>query len=121
MFPKIIIMLMMVYLCGDCTVLILVKDREGLLEGGQVVRGQRFKDPFSVSFAKSCHTTWKCSNLMSDAKKSKLVDALSKTVSFANLGGSTLTLENLHSDCPANLAPNKDSSAGEGIHKFLLQ
>ena len=53
------IMLVDAYLCGDCTILILVKDREGLLKGGQVIRGQRFKDSFSVSLAKSSHTTWK--------------------------------------------------------------
>ena len=52
-------LLMMGCLGGDCAILILVKDSEGLLESGQVVRGQRFKDSFSVGLAKSGHTTWK--------------------------------------------------------------
>ena len=42
-------------LSGDCAILILVKDSERLFEGGQVVRGQRFKDSFSVGLTKSGH------------------------------------------------------------------
>ena len=52
-------MLMMGCLGGDFAILILVKDSEGLLESGQVVRSQRFKDSFSVGLTKSGHTTWK--------------------------------------------------------------
>ena len=46
---------MMTCLGSDCAILILVKDSERLFEGGQVVRGQRFKDSFSVGLTKSGH------------------------------------------------------------------
>ena len=47
--------MMMTCLGSDCAILILVKDSERLFEGGQVVRGQRFKDSFSVGLTKSGH------------------------------------------------------------------
>ena len=95
--------MMMTCLGSDCAILILVKDSERLFEGGQVVRGQRFKDSFSVGLTKSGHNhlkvaqTWRLVQKTPQTKNShnhlkkfkqhpKIVSAISKTTFFTNIG-----------------------------------